>query len=292
MASCIRAQGCQAIEWSRPESQPGESNLNRVYLLGLILFLPAQTWAQGLILGIASASAFGEFTEVSSGTWIEIYGSNLARETRSWSSADFDGPNAPTSLGGTSVTIAGLSAFVDFVSPTQVNALLPFNVTPGAQSIAVNTPSGVTAPFPIIVKPTAPGLLAPASFLVKEHQYVGATFPDGITYVLPSGAVPSVPSKAARAGSTIILYGVGFGTTVPSIPAGQIVSQTNQVSSTFQIFFGGTQAQVIYTGLAPNYTGLYQFNVVVPVAPANPLTPVTFTLGGIPGTQTLYTAVK
>jgi uncharacterized protein (TIGR03437 family) len=37
---------------------------------------------------------------------------------------------------------------------------------------------------------------------------------------------------------------------------------------------------------------LYQFNVVVPDVPASDLVPLTFTLGGNPGTQTLYIAVQ
>jgi hypothetical protein len=49
-----------------------------------------------------SASAFGEFTSVSPGSWIEIYGSNLASDTRGWTTADFTGNTGPTSLDGTS----------------------------------------------------------------------------------------------------------------------------------------------------------------------------------------------
>jgi len=48
---------------------------------------------------------------------------------------------------------------------------------------------------------------------------------------------------------------------------------------------------VNYAGLSPDSVGLYQFNVVVPNVAANDLTPVTFTLGGVAGTQTLYTAI-
>jgi uncharacterized protein (TIGR03437 family) len=71
------------------------------------------------------------------------------------------------------------------------------------------------------------------------------------------------------------------------------VSQSNQLVGALQIFLGGTQAQVSYAGLAPSFVGLYQFNVVVPASlPANNLTPLTFTLGGTAGTQTLYTAVQ
>ena len=38
--------------------------------------------------------------------------------------------------------------------------------------------------------------------------------------------------------------------------------------------------------------GLYQFNVVVPAVPDSDLVPITFDLGDVPGTQTLYTAVN
>jgi uncharacterized protein (TIGR03437 family) len=47
---------------------------------------------------------------------------------------------------------------------------------------------------------------------------------------------------------------------------------------------------VAYTGPAPGFTGLYQFNVTVPNIPDNPVTPLTFNLGGTAGTQTLYVA--
>jgi uncharacterized protein (TIGR03437 family) len=37
--------------------------------------------------------------------------------------------------------------------------------------------------------------------------------------------------------------------------------------------------------------GVYQFMLTVPASPANHAVPLTFTLGGVTGTQTLYTAV-
>ena len=59
-----------------------------------------------------------------------------------------------------------------------------------------------------------------------------------------------------------------------------------------QMFFGGTQGTLSYFGLAPNYVGLYQFNVAVPASIANSDTvPFTFNVGGNTGSQTLYTAV-
>lgn len=144
----------------------------------------------------------------------------------------------------------------------------------------------------ITVNAVQPGLLAPASFQIGGKQYVAALLPDGATYILPSGAVSGVSSRPAKPGDTITLYGVGFGSVTPANSAGQIVSEQNQLVQPLQILFGQTPAQISYDGLAPSFVGLYQFNVQVPQVSDNLLTPLTFNLGGVAGTQTLYIAVE
>ena len=135
-------------------------------------------------------------------------------------------------------------------------------------------------------------MLAPSSFSVGGKQYVVALFSDGATYVLPPGAIGGVPSRRAKPGESITLYGIGFGAVTPSIPAGQVVQQANTLASQLHMQFGQTEAMVGYDGLAPNAVGLYQFNVVVPNEAASDTVPLTFTLGGVAGTQTLYIAVQ
>jgi uncharacterized protein (TIGR03437 family) len=49
---------------------------------------------------------------------------------------------------------------------------------------------------------------------------------------------------------------------------------------------------VTYDGLVPGSIGLYQINVVVPNISASDIVPLTFTLNGVAGTQTLYTVVQ
>jgi len=98
--------------------------------------------------------------------------------------------------------------------------------------------------------------------------------------------------RQTRAGDAIALYGIGFGPVVPNIPAGQVVQRSNALTLPFNISFGRRQASVTYAGLAPNAVGLYQFNVVVPSVPPSDAVPLTFTLGGVSGTQTLFTAVQ
>ena len=99
-------------------------------------------------------------------------------------------------------------------------------------------------------------------------------------------------SQRAQTGQTIVLYGVGFGPVTPSIPADQIVGQSNMLMGSLQVSIGGLPAVVQYSGLAPGFVGLYQFNVVVANVAASDKVPVTFTLGGVAGVQTLYLAVR
>ncbi|MGA2591153.1 MAG: DUF642 domain-containing protein [Bryobacteraceae bacterium] len=242
--------------------------------------------------GVVSASAFGEFTSVSPGSWMEIYGSNLAVDSRSWTAADFNGNSAPTSLDGTSVTIGGQAAFIDYISPGQVNALVPSNVATGVQQMTVTVGNVTSAVYSITVNPVEPGLLAPTSFNIGGIQYVVAQFADG-TYVLPEGAIAGLNSRPAQPGDEIVIYGVGFGPVTPDIPAGQLVEQANTLASAFTMSIGGVPvSNVPYSGLAPNYTGLYQFNVVAPANAGAGAVPLTFTVDGVAGTQALYLAVS
>jgi uncharacterized protein (TIGR03437 family) len=176
-----------------------------------------------------------------------------------------------------------------------VNAQVPSNVTVGSQQITVTTAVGTSPPYNITVNSIQPGLWAPPfPFIPGVHglPFVGATFPDYTTYVLPTGSVVGITSRPAHPGETIYLFGVGFGPVTPNTPAGQIVEQDNALNSTVQVMFGQTPATLTYAGLAPNFIGLYLFKVVVPNVPASDNVPLTFTLNGVSGTQTLYTAVQ
>jgi uncharacterized protein (TIGR03437 family) len=242
---------------------------------------------------VVSASSYGGFPAVSPASFVEIYGSNLAFDTRGWTKADFTGNQAPTSLDGVQVSIAGQKAFVNYIvaNPGQVNVQLPSNIPTGTQQIVVMNKNGTSSPFNVTVNATEPGLLAPASFKVGGKQYVVAFHSDNVTYVLPSGAIAGIPSRPAKPGETIVMYGNGFGPVTPNIPAGELVQGDNQLVAALEILFGGTPGQLAYYGLSPGLVGVYQFDVVVPAIPNNDLVPLSFKLGGVAGTQIVYTAV-
>ena len=243
---------------------------------------------------VVSASAFGGFTAFAPGSWIEIYGSSLASNTRSWTGADIVNGNAPTSLDGVSVSIGGVAAFLDYISPGQLVALVPSTAPTGASvTVTVTNSNGTSASFSLPVNPTEPGLLAPGSFKIGGNQYVAALFSDGQTFVLPQGAISGVASRPARPGETITLYGVGFGPVSGAFMAGTLVTGPNTLDTPLQFQFGSTPAaNPSYDGLAPSAFGLYHFNVVVPNVGASSAMPLSFDLGGTTGSQKLFIAVQ
>lgn len=231
------------------------------------------------------------------GGWMEIYGSYLAPDSRSWATADFNGINAPTSLDGTSVTIGGQPAFVSYISPAQINVNVPSTIGTGSQPLVITTANGKSTTQAVTVNAEQPALLSPPAFNIGGVQYVVALFPDNVTYVLPTGAIPGVPSRPAKAGDTIMLYGIGFGATTPNTPAGQITQATNSlvlsVKASFSAceFCAALQATVNYAGLAPGVVGLYQFNVVVPALTGGAAS-WTLALDGAAGIVVLPIAVQ
>jgi len=242
--------------------------------------------------GVIDADQYGAFSSIAPGTWMEIYGNNLGTVlNQTWAGTDFVGTQAPTTLGGTTVTVGGESAFIDYVNQNQVNAQVPSDIGTGPQPVVVTTAGGTSSAYMVNVNSLEPGLLAPSAFSASAGQYVAALFPDGVTYVLPPGLTSAVRTARAKSGDTIMLYGIGFGPVTPSIPAGQIEEQTNELQSQFRISFAGVPAEVKYQGLVASFVGLYQFNVVVPNVAASDAVPLTFSVGGTVGSQTLIIPV-
>lgn len=236
--------------------------------------------------GIVTATDYGAFRDIAPATFVEIYGLNLATILPIKWGNSFQGNEAPTSLGGTTATVGGKPAFVELASAHQVNILVPSDVPAGPQPVVVTTFGGSSVETTVTVNATAAGVLAPAAFHSTAGQYAFAVFPDNKTYVLPPGLIPGLPAARAKPGDVIILYGNGFGPVTPNLIAGTLVRTANSLPS-FHAAFGGVQATVQFAGLVQTYTGLYQFNVVVPQIAPSDTVPFTFTLDGVPGVQTL-----
>jgi uncharacterized protein (TIGR03437 family) len=242
--------------------------------------------------GVISASSFGGFPFAAAGSYIEIYGSNLAAGSRGWLGADFNDGRAPTTLEGVSVTVDGKPAFINYVSPGQVNVQVPEGVpSGGAVPVVVSYGGRSTTAAMLEIKEAAAGLLAPATFKVNDKQYVAAVHQGSGTFV-SNGSIPNLPAAPAEPGETLTFYGIGFGPVTPGAVAGYIAEGTTNVALPVQFQFGDVAAQVLYAGLAPDLVGVYQFNVVVPADAPRGDAPLRVLVAGEPVAQNLTISVQ
>ena len=234
-----------------------------------------------VITSITSASAYGGYSYFASGSWLEIKGINLAdpadprlsaaTNPGQWTSADFSGVNAPTSLDGVSVSINGKAAYVWYLSPTQLNVQAPEDSTTGDVAVAATNCKATSVPFTFARRSSAPGFLAPSNYSAGGTPYLVATFASDGAYVLnkSTGAALGLNSRPAKPGDLIIAYGIGFGDVNPVTLPGVIVQVSNTLVNAITLSFGSTEATLSYAGLAGGFVGLYEFFITVPSPLAN-----------------------
>jgi uncharacterized protein (TIGR03437 family) len=161
-----------------------------------------------------------------------------------------------TNLANSVVTINGQTIPLFYVSPTQINGQLPFEIQPGAATLKVTANGTASNAFSITVAAAAPGI-----FLIGTNR-AAATNPDGSV---------NDSSHPAAAGSVITVYFTGIGpldhpvaTGAPAPLDGTLCKATLPVTATI----GGQPADLLFAGLTPGSIGLAQANVVVPNLPA------------------------
>jgi len=234
--------------------------------------------------------AFSGTSGLSSGTWLEIYGTNFAPITREWGGADFNGNNAPTSLDGVRVSVNGRPAFVRFISPNQVNVQAPDDAATGPVSVEVINPAGTSNAATVTKTRASPALLTTPLFNVGGRQYAAALHTDLATFVGRQGLIAGVNFRPVRPGETIIMYAVGCGATNPATPAGVIVTAVSPLSFPVQVTVGSTQAQA-NAFLSPPFIGLCRFDITVPNVPDGDVA-LDVTVDGTPTGQSLFTTVQ
>jgi uncharacterized protein (TIGR03437 family) len=218
---------------------------------------------QGGVVPVYSTS-----TTVQSGSWISIYGSNLAISTTVWK-GDF-----PTSLGGVSVTVNGKPGYLWFVSPAQINLQAPDDATTGSVNVVVTTPTGA------FTSAVTLGLASPSlSLLDSKHVAALTSNADGSYDIVGTRGAFPYPTRPVAAGDSLILYGVGFGPTDPSVKSGQSVAAAAATVNPVTVTIGGISAPVAYSGIVG--AGLYQINVTVPAGTPAGDQPIRASVSGL-----------
>jgi uncharacterized protein (TIGR03437 family) len=202
-------------------------------------------------------SATGDTSRLAPFTYVTIYGINLSFETRNRSAND-----TLPGLAGVQVLIGDIISLVSYVSPTQINVLVPYSLKPNRDVPVVVDRLGTRGPRVTIHLRE----FAPAFF-----QYG----PDTVVAQHDDWTVITADSPA-RPGGYAILYLTGLGPLAGPIdeyvPPGRAVQI--QARSDLQLFLDGQpvdDSRIEYAGLVPTIPGLYQINLKLPdTAGANP----------------------
>lgn len=228
-------------------------------------------------IDIFNAASYAPVTSnLAPGETITLFGTNLSSVTMSPPA----GP-APTILGGTQVVVNGIAAPLYYVSPTQINAVVPFEVSSAmiATIQVINNGTASNAVGNIYIGDSSPGVFTVASSLSPGSDGIGFGAATHANYTLITPSSPAMP------GETILVFLTGLGLVTPTVSDGQLgpsspLAEANVWTTTacngpcLTVEFddpvnGAEPATIQYAGLAPGLLG-YQLNVTVPSTDVGP----------------------
>jgi uncharacterized protein (TIGR03437 family) len=201
------------------------------------------------------------------GGLISIYGSQLNPTNLATNEIP-----VPTALGESCLTVNGQPMPMIFVSPTQINAQMPFQAV-GNVTLVVHTPGGVSDNYNLTIQPTAPAVFR--STVAGINETVPAV-------VRASNNLLVTLSNPVHRDDMLTIYLTGMGQTTPVVETG-LPAPSDPLATALTkptVRLGGVDLSIDYAGLAPGEVGVYQINARVPVnAPQGISVPLTITQG-------------
>ena len=179
---------------------------------------------------------------VAPGEIISVFGSTLGPSTPLGVQLDASG-RVSTQVGGTQVLFDGIAAPLLYVSSTQLNIVVPYEVS-GSTIMQVLYQGNPSATTTLGVTASSPGIFGIAN---------------------QDGSVNSSTSPAP-AGSVLVIYGTGEGQTNPAGIDGNVNNSIFPAPVLpVSVKIGGQIANVLYAGAAPGFvSGVLQVNVQIP----------------------------
>lgn len=219
---------------------------------------------------VVSSASYG--SPVAPDSLISIFGTQLASRDE-LAQLDAEG-QLPTEVAGTRVEINGKAVGLIFVSPGQINCVLPDGSATGRLDVLVRSGTGVKSRGVVDVEAVAPGL-----FTVNASGTGPGSILNAITFAQAPFLVETLEIPGDDQRTRLAVYGTG-------------IRGAEQVTATVtddrkQVI----EVEIQYAGPAPGFFGLDQINIVLPadldgsddasltvVCDSIPSKPVTFSL--------------
>jgi uncharacterized protein (TIGR03437 family) len=188
----------------------------------------------------------------------------------------------PTTIAGVTVSFNSVPAPLLFVSSTQINAIVPYEI--GGQvsaNVVVTYTNSSSSAFQAQITDTAPGIFS----LSQGGSGQGAILNQN--YSVNGSGIP------AAKGSIVQIFGTGEGQLVPGVASGSFTPIAGPYPAPVgkvTLTIGGIPAQVTYAGEAPGLvSGVIQVNAVVPAGVGSGAQQVVLTIGNHTNTQQTIT---
>jgi uncharacterized protein (TIGR03437 family) len=208
--------------------------------------------------GIVNTAGSPTVPAVAPGSLVSIFGTNLAS-----SMASSDTVPLSATVNSVSVTFNNTPAPVQFVSSGQVNVEAPWGLQTsdlqgGPAQVVVTTNGVASAAASIQVLKSAPALFTLGGQAIAIN-------PDG-SLAAPAGSFPGIATRPAKIGDSngLIILATGLGSVDAAIGDGaNSVDQTRNTLVKPTVLIGGVAAQLVFSGLSPQFPGINQLNVVI-----------------------------
>jgi len=212
-----------------------------------------------LSTGIVNGAAFNQAgSGISPGMIASIFGSNLSNAPSAGVQPGLVPGTSMQSVNsnGTSVTFGGVPAPLLFVSPTQLNVQVPFEVSGKASvQVVVSVGGSNSTPVTASVFPATPGL-----FTLSSDGF-------GLVVALNQDGTLNALLNPAQVGSVVQLFATGLGAVSPAVATGGLAPTVPPLAVSTPpptVTIDNVPANVQFSGLAPGFAGLWQVNVLVP----------------------------
>ncbi len=244
--------------WQRSPFQMSGGGSGRIESAGIDYILP---YWMARYYGILKAdtlrvvSAASGAPALAPGAIASVFGAALASSTESSHTQP-----PPQLVGGVSVTVrdsAGVPrpAGIYYVSPGQINFVMPDGMAPGPASITIQNSGGFAVTLSAEV-----GVVAPALFSA-DGSGAGAAAATGLRVITGRGQ-PSVVSTCSGSGCSPVPIALGVDTPVYLSFYGSGIRHRSSLANV-TCTIGGVNVPVLYADAQPEYTGLDQVNVAL-----------------------------
>jgi uncharacterized protein (TIGR03437 family) len=180
----------------------------------------------------------------------------------------------------------------------QINAIVPWKVTPGTASVVVTSNGATSPPVNISIGATSPGVFYIATDSAGTNRPLVYNNSDN-TFSYPAGIFGTnlKTRPASIANDILILWCTGLGAVTVTPPDGAPATDSNgsfvESDTTVKpvVLVGNRQANVLFSGLT-QYPSIYQVNIKLdPSTPVGDAVPIQIQMNGVTTTDQLKIAV-